>query len=374
MIQLLKKPLIIMVLAVLVSHALLTGVAWQARTHIGYFSAANSDTNFIHADQSVPAPEIESYWEHFDSLYYHLIATKGYLYDDSGTAKLTSAFFPLYPYSLKVVNLLFNDVSVAAIVYGLFISVGTAWVLYQLLLMHMKPRRALAIALSATVLPHMFYSGAMLSDGLFLLLTLIGVYFVARKWFWLAAITALLLPLTKLLGVLFVIPLFGALYEQHKLKAGVRPYLPLIGTGFGGLLVLLHNQRIGGDPLYFMKTVSSEWGRVNGFSGLLTRPLHSASQAALTLVALAAVGLLIYQRKKLGRWWVVWGFLFVFIPLLSSALGQIRYAVANVPLLYALYYTLENQKKPVKIGFVVLSGLGFLLLGTLWMLEHPAMQ
>ncbi len=370
--RLYRRPFIVVLTVVLISHAVLTFVAWQARSHVGYFVGADSQTTLVKPADDYMVPK--EYWSQFDSGFYQAIATRGYLYDASGNARLTAAFFPLYPYLLRVVYWVTGDVVTAGVVLGFMISVGVGYIVYLLMRELGKGKRTSVLTAAAfIVLPQMFYVGAILSDGLFLLLSLLGVLYLLRKNWYGAYVVAMLLPVTKLLGIVFVLPLFGALYAEYGRVLSIK-YYPLMGSFIGGILVLLHNYRIAHDPFFFRKVVEQDWHRHNDFIGMFTKPFTSVSLALLTLIGIFVLTVVLLQRKKLGIWWTVWGGLMVLIPLLSSPLGQTRYAVANVPFLYALYLIVARWGRRWQNVWLVVSAVGFVVVGTVWMMGHPILQ
>jgi hypothetical protein len=374
-----KRPLLAITICLVLSRVLAVGVASVVEQKFGYFKSANSVTTRILPDQNTRDMGFFDRWAHFDSGYYVQIISSGYRQDVASETASELAFFPLYPYIVKGVDKILPGHAVeAGFVASFLTSVGGIYALFLLLKSYFKFKKALVYALASSLLPWMFYTNGVLSDGLLLTLTISGILFAKKRHFKLAAGAALLLPLTKLLGVFFAIPLAAELFKIHgwpkSIKQLILNYYPLAGTGMGGLLVLAHNYRLSGDPLKFMKIVEGAWGRANSLSGVFTKPFSSVSLAALTIFALGVVAVLVINRRKLGLWWVIWGLLLTLVPLLSSPLGQLRYAVANVPLLLGLIYIFDKLPRKLKLPTLGIVLIGFLILSTAWMLDLGIMQ
>jgi hypothetical protein len=102
---------------------------------------------------------------------------------------------------------------------------------------------------------------------------------------------------------------------------------------------------------------------------MFIKPLHSVSLLVLTTFALHVLFVVIYNRRKLGVWWTVWGVLLVVIPLISSPLGQLRYAVANVPYILSLMMMFDRMPTRLKKPITLMLFVGFLVLASVWMLD-----
>jgi hypothetical protein len=142
-----------------------------------------------------------SVWQRFDTNWYLKIAREGYV-DVASTV-----YFPLYPLLIRVVSLVVGNAMLAALIISNFALVGALAMLYRLsaaLFDVSSARRAVAYWL---LFPTAFFLQAAYTESLFLFLTLATFDFARRdKWF-IAVLFGALAALTRLQGVLLVVPL-----------------------------------------------------------------------------------------------------------------------------------------------------------------------
>ncbi len=164
-------------------------------------------------------------WLRWDTAWYLEIAKHGYACYGS------SAFLPLYPLLTRIVGTLFLGDNLAA---ALVISSLASFVVFYLL-----SRLAQELTDSATiakgtvialaVFPTSFFLMAGYTESLFLALA-IGAYLAARRGFWLSAgVLAALATLTRLQGIILLVPLCLELFlAQRQLLARPRIWLALL--------------------------------------------------------------------------------------------------------------------------------------------------
>jgi len=150
------------------------------------------------------APETNlflSVWQRFDTNWYLKIARDGYV--DAAS----QVYFPLYPLLIRLVSALVGDAMLAALLVSNVALIGALALLYRLseaLFGATSARRAVAYWL---LFPTAFFLQAAYTESLFLFLTL-AAFDCARRERWLfAALFGALAALTRLQGVLLVVPL-----------------------------------------------------------------------------------------------------------------------------------------------------------------------
>jgi Gpi18-like mannosyltransferase len=166
----------------------------------------------------------------WDSQHYIRLAEVGYQ-----PGLLTNAFGPLYPWTIRALNVLTGD----SIVSGLLISnVASALALY-LLYRFVRQRFSEAIAWRALVLflafPTAFYLNLIYTEALFLLLTVMFFIALYERRMLLLAACGFLLPLLRLPGLVVVIPLIWAVlisYNGARKRSGSPS--PKSERGLGG--------------------------------------------------------------------------------------------------------------------------------------------
>jgi hypothetical protein len=151
-------------------------------------------------------------WGRWDSLWYVEIANHGY------TCYGSTAFMPLYPLLIRGLGtLLGGNMLAAALVISSVAGYITFYLLYQLA-QELTGSSAIAKAtvLSLALFPTSFFLMAGYTEALFLALA-IGSYLAARRGCWLAAgALVALATLTRLQGIILLLPLGLELWLTHR--------------------------------------------------------------------------------------------------------------------------------------------------------------
>jgi hypothetical protein len=188
-----------------------TGSVWwlrDGRAIAGAYAGRALRASPYSAEEIFPyrgiAPETNlflSVWQRFDTNWYLEIARDGYV--DAGS----KVYFPLYPLLIRLVSALVGNAMLAALLVSNVALIGALAMLYRLseaLFGATSARRAVAYWL---VFPTAFFLFAAYTESLFLFLVL-AAFDCARRDRWiLAALFGALAALTRLQGVLLVVPL-----------------------------------------------------------------------------------------------------------------------------------------------------------------------
>lgn len=249
-------------------------------------------------------------WAHWDGLWYLQIASAGY-----GRTDGTTAFFPLYPWALGALGMLFGGrYLLAGVVLSAAIFAGVLILLYRLVREQYAPDLAPRSALYLAIFPTAFFFWAVYSEGLFLLLAL-GMFRAAGRGRWLLAGLCLAGALwTRPFGVLLfpclVLEMIAALRGPAGAAAAPADRRPVALRMLGGLaipvlaggLLLAWSALALGDPLVFLRT-QAEWNRafswpwttvVNAFkiAGATDFAFQKENQSWFYLATLLLFGLL----------------------------------------------------------------------------------
>lgn len=197
----------------------------------------------------------------FDGYQYISIARDGY-------SELQQSYFPLYPGLVQVVSLLFskNYILGGVIVSWLFFLLGLVY-FYKLAGLLLKNNQQVMWAVVfLAAFPTAFYYQVIYTESLFLFLSAGALYYLySRKYFW-AAVFAVFASLTKIQGVLLIIPFFLVIIGFGRfLPTQVLPYIHKhvlhIFLAFAPLYgLLLYSAYLGithGDPLYYYHAQSA---------------------------------------------------------------------------------------------------------------------
>jgi len=192
-------------------------------------------------------------WANFDGIHYILIALNGY-------SQYEQAFFPLYPLMIRFFNpLLGNNL----LLTGLFISnlsffLGLYLIVRSLPETPSKKRWFLVFLLA---FPTSFFFGAVYTEGLFFLLFGLFLFLVKKKYYLLASLTALIVSLTRLVGIFIPIILFFELFRQTVVSFRKKDWLQLacyalyVTIPFFGLLVYcFFLWQTTSDPFFFFSS------------------------------------------------------------------------------------------------------------------------
>jgi hypothetical protein len=284
-------------------------------------------------------------WQRFDTLHYMRIAEGGY------EAEEDSVFPPLYPAVMAGTGWLMSPILpqaernlLAAMIISNVAFFGVLVLLYKITDREFQEESAKRSIMFLAIFPTSFFLLAAYSESLFILFA-IGSILSARKGsFWLAGTLALLASLTRLTGVVLIIPLAYEYLSQRQFKlskvdlSSLAILLPILGIG--GFIIW--RSMAGLPPL--SEIYAAHWYQTTGFPGTdLIRSLILMVQgkAVLTLFfdflcALLLIGTTIAAFRKLGLTYGLYSAgLLLFILLPTSELKPLysfsRYALAFFP-------------------------------------------
>lgn len=228
----------------LFARLLLVGIAF-----LSYATAANKDTRELGIDPGY-LREIAAPLSYGDVTWYMDIARNGYeqrpFTDDD---KANWSFYPLWPIVLRLCNLLFSEMLISGILASTAFFMAGLAVLYRLVSQEHGNEIGWTAAILVVVFPASYFFMRPGPESLFLFLV-VASFYLAKKGNWLAAgIVGGLATLTRLQGVLLVIPLAYMYYQQYRQRkthswwALSLLLIPLAQTGF-----MLHLYASTGNP------------------------------------------------------------------------------------------------------------------------------
>jgi hypothetical protein len=211
-----------------------TGSVWslrEGRAIAGAYAGRALGASLYSVEEIFPyrgiAPETNlflSVWQRFDTNWYLAIAERGYA-DDGSTV-----YFPLYPLLIRLIGGITGNRMFAALLISNLAAIGVLYLLYRLtqhVLDVAAAQRAIAYLL---IFPTGFFLLAAYTESLFLLFTLAAFDCARRDRWLLAALFGALAALTRLQGVLLVVPLVWMGWQQlrHTRRASRFIFLMLI--------------------------------------------------------------------------------------------------------------------------------------------------
>lgn len=178
-------------------------------------------------------------WQRFDTLWYLKIATRGYSPEDGSTV-----YFPLYPLLIRVGGkILLGNYLLAALIISNLAYIGLLFYLYRLTTSLLEEETARRTVIYLAIFPTAFFFLAGYTESLFLLFTLAAFWYAHQRRWWLAGILGFLASLTRMQGVILILPL---LYFYFKEERRVRPaLLALFLIPLGTAAFLLYQNYLG---------------------------------------------------------------------------------------------------------------------------------
>ncbi|MDQ3547531.1 MAG: hypothetical protein M3439_01820 [Chloroflexota bacterium] len=183
----------------------------------------------------------------WDGFWYALIATEGYDYHPASTA-----FWPLYPWSMRVLaDLFFLRVETAGLILANLAFFAALVVLQRLVMREWGDAVANRALWLLAFFPTAFYFSAVYSESFFLLFSLLAFYWAKGGKWWQAGLVAALAALTRNLGVLLVVPLGIIFLKQYGLhpRDWPRTWLAVGIPVLSPLIYMLALWRTYRDPL-----------------------------------------------------------------------------------------------------------------------------
>lgn len=322
---------------------------------------SNKDFSWaIHFPQE-RGPVFADYFRSWDSQHYLYIAEKGYLPPGSPT----NAFYPLWPFFIKIFSyILLQNYLIAALILSAIFSIFGIYLFHYLITKH----HSLELANKSTLLL-LAYPGALFflfpySESLFFLLSVLFFWFFFEKKTLGLAMVSFLLPISRPVGVLFLIPL---LYNVYKSPKSFKNYLLLLAPILGVLAYFSVMYLFTGNPLegfsaqaaYFPQEASIM--KAFDFSGFLNSifsvsSIHSYSGSAIDRLFFLAFLILLPFLWKLKRVYFIFSLFMGVVPAMTNSLvSYTRYLTLVFPIFIAAAYFLEKRDK--KWFWLVLASL-----------------
>lgn len=165
-------------------------------SHAGPHDPLHSTAPFGHLGNSLVAPAAR-----WDAIWYLLIADHGYV------TRLATEFYPLYPFTARVLGTPVSSSLVGGIVVSMIGLYAALYFLHRLTTLELGEGQARSTVLLLAFFPTSVFFSAVYTEGLFLALTIGAVYAARRgKWAW-AGVGGALATLTRPTGVVLIIPL-----------------------------------------------------------------------------------------------------------------------------------------------------------------------
>jgi hypothetical protein len=308
---------------------------------------------FLHGLGHLPLAPLDDFtniWNVWDGRLYIDIAKGGYSatpLNDAGMANY--AFFPLYPLLIRLVASLVGNYAIAGLIVSNVCLIVACVYIYRYVSLDSDADAGTAkrAAKYLILFPLAFLFSAVLTESLFVALSVACLYYARRGSWLIAGLLGFFVPLTRLPGLAILVPLAYEYLRQHAAwPAGARLpdvrglfkprlmvlLLPPIGLG----LWAAYNYHLTGDLLGFIHIQSTWGGRfvlppVELLARLSPTNGYIFTGAIFTVAALVVM-LLFYKKVDFGGW--LFGVMLICIPLFSaqSCYSMLRYLAVVFPL------------------------------------------
>jgi hypothetical protein len=344
---------------------------------IGHY---DSPTKLVTAGSASPTgwPLLDA-WFHWDSGWYLHIAQDGYNGIPKPTGEVDIAFFPLFPHIVRFLSWPFGHNTKAVVAIGLIVSsvglIAAGYFLYRLA----ERKFGSAVARWAVIFlyfsPMAFVLSAFMSEGVFICLLAAGLLWADERRWRRVGLVALLLPLSRPVGVIAAGVLVLLYLRQYswQLKALWQPQsLWLLAPAIGTLALLLINYLVVHNPFGFIQAESG-WGRAffqpEGPSG----GLFTLQGLYLVAFAIAAIALATIYRKLIGLPYWLLSCTLIIVPIMTSLYGLARYTSIILPLYLILGVIAVRHptwQTPMVALLALAQGVGLVW----WSVGMPIMQ
>ncbi len=362
------------------SRAGLTVVGVLAREWLGQRNSVGNVQQFFGIGTGYQWLDI---WGAWDTRWYYQIAETGYAPEGDAVGYANYAFFPLYPWITRVTAELVGNTYLAGIIVSNLAILLGAIVFFRLLELEKNRTVARRGVLFLFLFPTSYVFSCMMTESLFICLTISSWYFARRGSWHLACGLAGLSAMTRSFGVLLGPFLFWEYLQQRQwrlktfnlfqiLFSIVRSldlkvlWFALIPSGLAVFMWVCW--QVTGNPLAFIQ-IQDAWAGgatgVNPFT-LIVRTLGTAGltvgafgrlMGVLTLMTTAAV--IIIGRRKVNPALVLWSLVTIFLYMSShnnAYFSMMRYLVVVFP----LYMILASYKLPRSSLLITVIGLALL--------------
>ena len=298
-------------------------------------------------------------WGRWDAVHYLTIATQGYAGTDM-------AFFPLFPFLIRVLGNLVGNHLVAGLLISNVSFFFALLFLYRLLEREYDRPVARRAIFYVSIFPSAFFFSAVYTESLFFMLTVASFYYLRTHRMWIAGAIGFFAAMTRVEGVLLAVPFLIEWYLQYKprLKQHLMRLAPCGLIPLGLFAYMAYLWVLVGDPLYFSH-VQIHWDRhfappwvslINAFHkiAVATQGQTIANQGMEVAFTLLMIGVLVVGWKQLRPSYIAYMALSILVPMSTSSLMSMpRFALVLFPM-YAILAR-EGEKPWVNNVIVAFS-------------------
>ena len=308
-----------------------------------------------------------SIWNTWDTHHYLNIAQYGYSSSTVDERHLLIAFFPLYPFLIKILALVLQNYLLSALLVSNIAYIFAVFYLYKLVRIDFEKEDALRSIIYFSIFPTAYFLHAAYTESLFLALTIASFYYERKDRWALSGVIGMLADTTRITGIILLpVLVIEYLSQREYKKENIRKdilWILVIALGF--VLYLILNYITYGDPLRFLEIQSGHFSKhlaipTEGFFSAWTGILWGTPAISLTFgwfeIIFSILGLILiiysffrlrlsYSLYALGTWLIVTS--------TSFWLSIPRYTLSIFPIFIVL--AILGRRKEINYTIIFLS-------------------
>lgn len=283
-------------------------------------------------------------WNRWDALNYQKLAIQGY--SAVGDMRPTIVFYPLFPWTIRLLSVVVNDYLVSAFIVSTLASIAAGILLYRLVQLDFSRATAKLAVWFLFIFPTSYFLHIGYTESLFLMLAL-GCALAARNGSWVVAgLLGAFACLTRATGLVLVPALLieaGHQYWTTRHWNWQWLSIAIVPLGFGGYLWLVY--QTAGDPFAFLPirkefyhiSLAPPWTGVREAIGSLDRTPAQAQMVGVQECLFIALGFVcailswIKLRPIYGVWMTGNWLLFTSVSFVASVP---RYTLTMFPIFF----------------------------------------
>lgn len=305
-------------------------------------------------------------------------------YVTEGDPRFHIVFLPFFPVMIKLAQFFTGNYMAAGFVVANLCTLAAALFAYELARLDMGRRNALRVVKYIFIFPSAFFFFLPMTEALFLLLSLMALYFVRKKRWLLGCLCAALAGFTRSPGILLAVPIavefareLAAGYKSMDRKAFtnklILAVLSLVSVSFGLLAYLYINYNVTGNAFQFSIYQREHWSqRFYFFFDTVRYQMEYAVNTfkdadyrtflGLWLPNLCAILLVLFMMlrsaKKLNPAYMAYLIAyFVYVVAPTWLLSAPRYFAVAFPLAFAAVLLTEDKKwKDILLTTLFIAG------------------
>lgn len=305
-----------------------------------------------------------------DASAYLGIAENGYVTE--GDARFHIVFFPFFPNLVRVVHGFVGSYFVAGFVVSNIFTLVAAIVAYELAALDMHRKNAMRVVKYIFIFPAAFFFFIPMTESLFLALSLLCIYFVRKKEWFIGCLCGALAAYTRSPGVLLIVPVAiefaRELIESYKLlnkKAFIHRLITAISClvilSIGLVVYLYINYYVTGNAFQFSIYQREHWSQqfylffdtvrnqmeyaIGSFKSGDSRSFLGLWLPNLVAIFSAIIMMVMSARKLRPSYTAYFIVYFAFVVGATWLLSAPRYLLVAFPLAFAAVTLTEDKSK-----------------------------